>query len=176
MNLSTLFGPDRNTLLLYSFMYGPEAEAPCPMCTSFLDGLDGSAPHIQERVALAIVAKSPIERILAFAGQRGWRRLRLLSSRENSYNRDYHAETADGAQIPALNIFTRNADGIHHFYAAEVLYAETDGHPRHIDQLWPIWNAFAMVPPPMTPMLATSRGLAPSSAATLATARSAKKA
>ncbi len=99
VRLSELFG-DKSVLLLYSFMYGPAMERACPSCTSILDGLDGEAPHIHERAAIAAVARSPIGRFRAFARERGWRRLRLLSSANNSYNQDYHGENAQGAQLP----------------------------------------------------------------------------
>src|SRR5471032_3197835 len=72
VRLSELFG-DKDTLVIYSYMFGPQMKAACPSCTSILDSLDGAAPHITQRVALAVVAKSPIARVRAFADQRGWR-------------------------------------------------------------------------------------------------------
>ena len=89
----------------------PLAETPCPSCTSILDSLDGAARHLAQRLNLAVVAKSDPERIRTFAGERGWRDLRLLSSRNNTYNRDYHAETPEGEQVPILNVFVRDGDG-----------------------------------------------------------------
>jgi predicted dithiol-disulfide oxidoreductase (DUF899 family) len=105
VRFSDLFEPGKDTLAIYSFMYGPKAERPCPACTSIVDALDGSAVHVTQRINLAVVAKSPLERILAFAEERGWRRLRLLSSAGNSYNRDYFGEGSEGAQMPMLNVF-----------------------------------------------------------------------
>src|ERR1700692_2694506 len=55
-----LFG-DKQTLVVYSYMFGPQRERPCPMCTSLLSAWDGEVPDIQQRVALAVVARSPIE-------------------------------------------------------------------------------------------------------------------
>src|SRR5262249_16479021 len=80
VRLSELFTPGMDTLAIYSFMYGPERERACPGCTHFLDSLDGAMRHIRERVNFVVVAKSPLERILAFAHERGWRWLRLLST------------------------------------------------------------------------------------------------
>ena len=74
IRLSELFAPGKDTLAIYSFMFGPERERPCPGCTHFLDGLDGAIEHIAQRVNLAVVAKSPLPRILGFAKERGWRR------------------------------------------------------------------------------------------------------
>jgi predicted dithiol-disulfide oxidoreductase (DUF899 family) len=82
----------------------------------------------------------------AWAQERGWNRLRLLSSAGNTYNRDYAAETPEGQQIPACNVFCRTPDGIFHFWAAEMLYAPVKGHPRHVDSLWPIWSYFDLTP------------------------------
>lgn len=136
------------SLVAYSFMYGPNMERPCPMCTSILDGLEGNAQHIAQRTNLVVIAKSPIERILAFARSRGWSRLRLLSSQGNSYNRDYYAETADGAQMPMLNVFRRDGGTIRHFYGTELLYAkeEPGQNARHVDLIWPLWNVLDLTP------------------------------
>src|SRR5918994_6412509 len=120
VRLSELFAPGKDTLVIYSFMFprapsderpGPEtgqtallplAEGPCPSCTALLDQLDGAVEHASPHINLAIVAKAPLPRILTFSEERGWRRLRLLSSGGNTYNRDYLAETAEGHQRPIL--------------------------------------------------------------------------
>jgi predicted dithiol-disulfide oxidoreductase (DUF899 family) len=146
--LSELFEGRKDSLILYSFMFGPQMERPCPSCTSILDSLDGAAPHARQRVNLVVVAKSPLPRVLNVARDRGWRSLRLLSSAGSTYNRDYHAETAEGRQMPAINVFVRRRDRIHHFYNAELLYAppEEGQDPRHADMLSPLWNLFDMTP------------------------------
>ncbi|MHA1571808.1 MAG: DUF899 family protein [Alphaproteobacteria bacterium] len=146
-NFSDLFAADKNTLVVYSFMYDDMSD-PCPMCTALLDNLDASAPFIAQRVNMAIVAKAPIKKIRDFARQRGWRNLRLLSSANNSYNIDYVAEHPDGGQIPPLNVFTKGPEGIRHAYCTELLYAKSEPgqHPRHVDSIWPIWNMLDLVP------------------------------
>src|ERR1700738_1499233 len=93
VRLSALFEPGKDMLAIYSFMYGPERERPCPGCTHFLDGLDGETEHIVQRINLAVVAKSPLPRILSFAQGRGWRRLRLLSSAGNRHDRAYFRDS-----------------------------------------------------------------------------------
>src|SRR5271165_322486 len=121
VRLSELFAPGKNSLVIYSMMFPrapgddrpgpaggqtallPPAEGPCPSCTAFLDQLDGAAEHASQHVNLAVAGKAPIDRILTFATERGWRRLRLLSSAGTTYNRDYFAETPDGEQQPMLN-------------------------------------------------------------------------
>src|SRR5207302_3581390 len=76
----------------------PLEEGPCPSCVALLDQLDGAAEHAGQQINLAVVARAPLPRILTFAEERGWRRLRMLSSAANTYNRDYLAETAEGSQ------------------------------------------------------------------------------
>lgn len=144
--LSELFAANKASLIIYSFMYAPEDDDPCPMCTSILDGLNGTAPHAADRVNLVVVAKAPIQKIRRWARARRWGHLRLLSSRTNSYNSDYHAEDAEGGQIPAINVFRKTDAGIFHFWNAELLYAPmAEGqHPRHADLIWPLWNLFDM--------------------------------
>ena len=146
--LSELFRDKLDTLLIYSYMFGPKAQQPCPMCTSFLDSLDGAAIHLTQRANLAVVAKSPIGRILQFAQTRGWRRLRLLSSANNNYNRDYHGETPEGGQLPMLNVFVRRKGKIYHSYATELQFMPPDKgqNQRHIDMLWPLWNLLDLTP------------------------------
>jgi len=129
-------------------MYGPKMAQPCTSCTSILDALDGEAPHVMQRANLAVVAKSPIARILEFTRARGWKNLRLLSSEKCAYNSDYHAETDNGDQVPALNVFVRRNGSVHHFYNAELLYAPADPGQdrRHVDLIWPLWNLFDLMP------------------------------
>ena len=148
VRFSELFAPGKDTLAVYNFMYGPKMERACPSCTSILDAMDGNTQHISQRVNLVVVAKSPIERILAHARNRGWRRLRLLSSAGNSYNRDYFGEDAEGDQWPVLNVFQRQGHVIRHFWASELAFvkAEPGQHPRHVDFIWPLWNAFDLTP------------------------------
>ena len=148
VKLSSLFREGIDSLAIYSFMFGPNMKQACPMCTSFLDSLNGAAPHAGQRLNLAVVAKSPVARILEFARGRGWRNLRLLSSAANTYNRDYHAETDDGGQLPVMNVFVRRKGRIYHSYGTELLYAhpEPGQNERHIDMLWPLWNLLDLTP------------------------------
>lgn len=99
IRFSEFFEAGKDSLVIYSFMYAPDAEVPCPMCTSMLDGLDGNAPHISQRVNLAVVAKAPIGKVRQWAADRGWRHLRLLSSAGNTYSADYFAEGPDGGLL-----------------------------------------------------------------------------
>jgi predicted dithiol-disulfide oxidoreductase (DUF899 family) len=166
MRLSELFAPGKNSLVIYNFMFPrdegdhrpgptmgrtallPLAEGPCPSCVAFLDQIEGAAEHAMQQINLAVVAKAPLQRVLAFAEERGWRRLRLLSSAANSYNRDYLAETTEGQQRPMLNVFQRDGETIRHFWGSELFYAPVDPgqDPRHVGTLEPVWNLFDFTP------------------------------
>jgi len=148
VKFSELFERPNSSLIVYSFMYGPNMPRACPSCTSILDSLDRTAPHACQRINLVVVAKSPIQRIRAHARERGWRNLRLLSSANNSYNRDYHGEDGDGSQWPALNVFARHGPQIRHCYCTELLFApvEKGQNARHVDLIWPLWNLFDFTP------------------------------
>ena len=166
VRLSELFAPGKTSLAIYSFMYPrdpgdrrpgpvrgqtarlPLEEGPCPSCVALLDQLDGAAEHASQHLNLAVVAKAPLARLIAFGEERGWRQLRLLSSAANSYNRDYHAETAEGAQRPMLTVFHRDGETIRHFWSSELFYApsEPGQEPRHVGTLEPLWNLFDLTP------------------------------
>jgi len=148
VRLSDMFEDGKNSLAIYSFMFGPAMAQPCPSCSSILDALDGEMPHLRQRINVAVVAKSPIQRIRHFARERGWRHLHLLSSAHNTYNADYHGETADGRQMPALNVFTRRDGNIHHTWCSELMFvpSEPGQDPRHVDLIWPLWNLLDCTP------------------------------
>jgi predicted dithiol-disulfide oxidoreductase (DUF899 family) len=166
VRMSELFSNGKNSLVIYSFMFprdpgddrpGPSAgetallplaEGPCPSCVALLDQLEGAVEHASQHLNLAVVTKAPLPRLLAFGDERGWRRLRLLSSAGNSYNRDYHGENAEGAQRPLLNVFHRDGETIRHFWSSELFYApsEPDQDPRHVGTLEPVWNLFDLTP------------------------------
>ncbi|MDP9240623.1 MAG: DUF899 family protein [Actinomycetota bacterium] len=166
VRLSELFAPGKDSLAIYSMMFPrdpdddrpgppdgrtallPLLEGPCPSCTALLDQLDGAAGHVAQRVNLAVVGKTPVPHMLTFAEERGWRRLRLLSSLGNTYNHDYHGESNDGHQRPMLNVFHRDGGTIRHFWGSELLYAPTEPgqDPRHVGTLEPLWNIYDLTP------------------------------
>jgi predicted dithiol-disulfide oxidoreductase (DUF899 family) len=166
VRLAELFARGKDSLVIYNFMFPrdpdddspgptscktahlPLAESPCPSCTALLDQLDGAAEHAGQHIGLVVVAKTPLPRLITFATERGWRHLRVLSSANNTYNRDYHGETAGGVQRPMLNVFHRDRDGIRHFWGTELLYAPNDHgqEPRHVGTLEPLWNLFDLTP------------------------------
>lgn len=146
--LSQLFQPGKDTLAIYSFMFGPKMKAACPMCSSIIDALNATVVHASQRMSVAVVARSPLERIRSFARERAWNRLRLLSSASNNYNRDYYGENSEGGQQPSLNVFVRRNGKIHHFFHSELLLVppEAGQNQRHVDMIWPLWNLLDFTP------------------------------
>ncbi|MBX5024521.1 DUF899 family protein [Rhizobium lentis] len=139
---------DKDTLIVYSYMFGPERERPCPMCTSLLSAWDGEVPDIQQRVALAIVARSPIEKLLAFKKERGWHHIPLYSDPTDDYSRDYRAIGKGGSDDAAFNVFTRRDGTIRHFWSEEMgaVTADPGEDPRGAPDLMPLWTVLDTTP------------------------------
>jgi predicted dithiol-disulfide oxidoreductase (DUF899 family) len=151
ISLFDLFEQGKDTLFIYNMMFprAPDEDLPCPSCTQFLDSFDGVAEHAGQRINVAVVVKTALPRVLEHAENRGWRRLRLLSSAGNTYNRDYHGETDDGSQqLPMLNVFQRDGDTVRHFWGSELLFEPPDPgqDPRHGETIDPLWNLFDFMP------------------------------
>jgi predicted dithiol-disulfide oxidoreductase (DUF899 family) len=139
VKLSEIFG-DKSTLLLYSFMYGPGWDNPCPSCTSLMDGFDRSAYQVTRDAAFAGIAKAPAEKINAWAAQRGWTQIALLSGFESAFQADYKCQgDSDDMQLPVMHVFKKKGGKIHHFWATEL-------PSNHVDTVWPYWNLMDFTP------------------------------
>ena len=145
VRLSDLFG-DKQTLVLYSMMFGPQRKSACPMCTAMLTSWDGTARNLRERVALAVTARSPINRLLDFKQDRNWENLQLYSDAKGNYTRTY--VSPDDGDVPALNIFTRRDGAIYHFWAGEMTpeMADPGQDPRGAPDLDPLWTILDLTP------------------------------
>ncbi|MHC1549451.1 DUF899 family protein [Phyllobacterium sp. K27] len=140
-----LFG-DKQTLIVYSYMFGPQRQRPCPMCTSLLSAWDGEAKDVEQRAALAVVARSPIDRLKAFKNERGWTGLNLYTDLTGDYSRDY--VSAEGDDDAAINVFTRRDGTIRHFWSGEMGGATADPgqDPRGAPDPMPLWTILDMTP------------------------------
>lgn len=162
VRMSELFGA-HDTLILYSFMYGPDRETPCPGCTHLLDSIEGGARHVGQRAALWIVAKSPIARLAAWAQARGWNHLRFLSTAGNRYDSDYFGDTSrlspehrqahgvpDGEDWDEtmFNVFRFDERKIRHFWGSELSFAPSapGQHHRSGDSVNALWGLLDMTP------------------------------
>jgi predicted dithiol-disulfide oxidoreductase (DUF899 family) len=146
-DLAGLFG-GKQTLVVYSFMFGPERARPCPMCTNLLGPMDGNARDLDQKISLAVVARSAIERLVDYKRERGWRALRLYRDLTDAYSRDYFGLLPDGSEIPAINVFTRRDGAIRHFWSGEMTGGSADPSqdPRGAPDLAPLWNILDITP------------------------------
>jgi len=162
VRMSELFGP-HDTLILYSFMYGPDREGPCPGCTHLLDSVEGGARHVGRRASLYVVAKSPLARLVALARDRGWDHLQFASTDGNAYDADYFGDTSklsapmrqafgvpDGQDWDEtmFNVFHLKDGEVRHFWGSELSYAPTEPHQHHRsgDLVNALWGLLDMTP------------------------------
>jgi predicted dithiol-disulfide oxidoreductase (DUF899 family) len=146
-DLAGLFG-DKQTLAIYSYMFGPERERPCPMCTNLLGAWEGNAKDLDQRISLVVVARSPIERLIAWKKARGWKNLRLVTDLNGNYSRDYFGLLPDGSEIPSFNVFTRRDGTIRHFWSGEMTGSTADPgqDPRGAPDPGPMWGVLDDTP------------------------------
>jgi predicted dithiol-disulfide oxidoreductase (DUF899 family) len=146
-DLAGLFG-DKQTLGVYSYMFGPQRERPCPMCTNLLGAWEGNASDLDQRMSLVVVARSPIEKLIAWKKERGWKNLRLVTDLNDNYSRDYFGLLPDGSEIPAFNVFTRRDGKVRHFWAGEMTGATADPgqDPRGAPDFPPLWTVLDTTP------------------------------
>ena len=132
----------KQTLAIYNYMFGPARERPCPMCTNLLGAWDANAADIGQKISLVVVAASPIDRLIAWKAERGWKTLRLYSDVNGAYSRDYFGISPDGSEIPGFSIFTRRDGSLRHFWSAEMSGTTADpgqdsrGTPVSYAPLW----------------------------------------
>lgn len=139
VKISELFG-DKDTLLIYSFMYGPSWDNPCPSCTSLVDGFDRTAYQVTQDAAFVAIAKAPAEMINAWAKKRGWSQIDLVSGSDSSYQKDYRCQGEnDDMQWPVMHVFRKQDGDIFHFWGTEM-------QGNHVDTVWPYWNLMDFTP------------------------------
>jgi predicted dithiol-disulfide oxidoreductase (DUF899 family)/uncharacterized protein YndB with AHSA1/START domain len=144
VRFSELFG-DKDEMLVYHLMFHPDEDEACPMCSMWVDGYNAIAPHVQRRAAFVVVAKAPIGKLRAWAKRRGWDRIPVYSSYSTTFNKDFHAEDAEGNQRPVISAFKRDGEKIYNTYqkCAELV---PDEEYRGIDLLSPVWNLLDLTP------------------------------
>ncbi|MDR7336092.1 DUF899 family protein [Roseateles asaccharophilus] len=147
VGLRELFG-DKNTLVTYFWMYGPQRERPCPMCTNWLGSVEGNAADIKQRVALKILGRSPVERQYAFAWERGWSELNFIQTVGDDYANDLGLIRPDGSENPALVVYQRDGDEIRLFWASAMTAAMADPgqDPRDAPDIASLWSILDLTP------------------------------
>ena len=142
--LSELFAPGKDSLIVYHFMFGPDWEQGCPMCSLWIDGYNAVAPHVTQRANFALSARAELSKVRAYARGRGWKNLRLLSSAGNTLTADFGME-AGKDQLPGVSVFHKEPDGtIRHFWTGGAIMAEVQY--RGLDLLSPVWNLYDLLP------------------------------
>lgn len=147
VGLRDLFG-DNDTLVAYFWMYGPQRERPCPMCTNWLGAVNGNAADIKQRVALKILGRSPVERQYAFAQERGWRDLNFVQTVGDDWAKDLGVLMPDGSEYPALTVFRRDGDTVRLFWASEMTgeMADPGQDPRDSPDIASLWSILDLTP------------------------------
>ena len=146
VGLADLFG-EHDTLVSYFWMYGPQRERPCPLCTFFLGSIDTPARDLVQRVSFAVIGRSPVERQLAFARERGWRNLKFYATVGDEFARDYRGLAPDGSEWPALDVWVKGDGRMRHFWGAEFGGTEDPGQDaRGAPDPTPLWNILDLTP------------------------------
>jgi predicted dithiol-disulfide oxidoreductase (DUF899 family) len=146
VRLSELFDGSNRPLVIYQLMYGKKNTEPCPMCTMWIDGYNGVDRHLEQNVNFAIAAAADPSTLRAYARERGWSNLRLLSCGDSTFKYDMASEDAEGNQDSTLSVFVRDADGtVRHFYTCHPHMAD-DINERGIDLLTPVYNMLDLTP------------------------------
>ncbi|WP_077037916.1 DUF899 family protein [Pelomonas sp. KK5] len=146
--LAGLFG-DKDTLVSYFWMYGPQRERPCPMCTNWLGAVNGNAADIKQRVALKVFGRSPVERQYAFAQERGWRDLNFVQTVGDDYAKDLGLLNPDGSESPALVVFRKDGDGTVRLFWSSAMrreMADPGQDPRDAPDIASLWSILDLTP------------------------------
>ena len=139
VKFSELFG-DKHTVLLYSFMFGPNWDNPCPSCTSLMDGFDRTWYQVTRHASFVGIAKAQPQRINDWARQRGWSQIALVSGFESPYQADYKCQgDTDDMQFPVMHVYTNRDGNIFHFWGTETM-------SNHVDTVWAYWNLMDFTP------------------------------
>ncbi len=146
VRLSELFTAPGRALVVYHLMFGKKQQKPCPMCTMWVDGWNGVAHHLAQNVDVVVVAAADPVALRAYADERGWDRLRLLSCGDNTFKWDLNSEHEDGGQDSTVSVLTKDADGtLRHFYTAHP-WMSAEVRERGIDLLTPVYNVLDLTP------------------------------
>jgi predicted dithiol-disulfide oxidoreductase (DUF899 family) len=144
--LAEMFGR-HDTLVTYFWMYGPERDRPCPMCTSLLGSWDIPAVDLEQRVALVVIGRSPVARQLAFARERGWRNLKFYQCVGDDFAKDYRGLAPDGSEWPALDVWKKDGNKVRHFWAGESGDTADPGEDAHgAPDPTPLWTILDLTP------------------------------
>lgn len=133
--LADLFG-DCSQLIVQHFMFGPDWQEGCPMCSFWGDNFSGTTAHMAHRdISFVAVSRGPVEAIQAYKKRMGWD-FTWVSSLGNDFNFDFNVSFAEAemergevfynfrqttfpsSEGPGASVFCRNETGeIFHTYS-----------------------------------------------------------
>lgn len=147
VGLLDLFG-DKQTLVSYFWMFGPQRERPCPMCTNWLGAVNGNAADIKQRVALKVLGRSPVARQVAFAQERGWHDLDFVQTVGDDYANDLGLLDDKGSDMAAIIVYKRDGDKVRLFWASEMSFemADPGQDPRDAPDIASLWSILDLTP------------------------------
>jgi predicted dithiol-disulfide oxidoreductase (DUF899 family) len=146
VRLRELFSAPDRALVVQHVMYGKQQTTPCPMCTMWVDGLNGVVRHIARNADFVVAAAADPGALRAHARDRGWDNVRLLSCGDNTFQYDLGAEDEDGAQDSTMSVFVLDDEGRpRHVHSSHPRMAD-DIQQRGIDLLSPVWHILDLTP------------------------------
>jgi predicted dithiol-disulfide oxidoreductase (DUF899 family) len=147
IGLIDLFGK-HDTLVSYFWMFGPQRERPCPMCTNWLGAVNGNGADIKQRVAFKVLGRSPVPRQIAFAQERGWKDLDFVQTVGDDYAKDIGALKDDGSEWAAIIVFKRDGNKVRLFWSAGMTpeMADPGEDPRQAPDVAALWSILDITP------------------------------
>jgi predicted dithiol-disulfide oxidoreductase (DUF899 family) len=154
-SLAQLFD-GRSQLVVYHFMFAPEAEVPCKSCSFWADNFNGIIAHLNQRdVTFVAISRAPLPKLQAFAKRLGWS-FKWLSSAGTDFNYDYNVsfrpdDVGKGrasynysptettmSDLPGISVFFKDAEGqVFHTYSC---------YARGLDMLNNTYHYLDLVP------------------------------
>lgn len=105
---------ERKQLIVYHFMFAPEADAGCPGCSWVTDAMSHRA-HLQARdTSFVLISRAPLDKLVAYRSRMGWDQP-WVSSFGSDFNYDLGATNDEGENHMA-SVFLRDGDDIYRTY------------------------------------------------------------
>lgn len=144
VKLSELFADGKPFLAMYHVMYWPDDDDFCPMCSMWVDGWNGVAPHVEQQANIVAASLAPPATLKSWAQRRGWNRIRVLADADESLANDAGAQHGKGKPISTVLVFEKTPQGVVHRYTAHPEF--DDESWRGIDQLSATWSILDLLP------------------------------
>jgi predicted dithiol-disulfide oxidoreductase (DUF899 family) len=154
-SLADLFA-GKSQLIVYHFMFAPEASQGCSSCSFWADNFNDIIIHLKQRdVTMLAISLAPLEKLEAFKQRMGWS-FKWVSSGNTDFNYDYHVSfrPEDLANGTAEYNYTQspgkhpNREGVSVFYKDDNgdIYHTYSAYARGIDLVNTAYNYLDLVP------------------------------